>query len=59
MTLSVGVIGTGVMGAEHVRILREETAGARVVAVCDADAERARQDLAAAGVQAIVVAGNR
>lgn len=42
MTLSVGVIGTGVMGAEHVRILREETAGARVVAVCDADAERAR-----------------
>ena len=42
MTLSVGVIGTGVMGAEHVRILREETAGARVVAVCDADADRAR-----------------
>jgi myo-inositol 2-dehydrogenase / D-chiro-inositol 1-dehydrogenase len=42
MTLSVGVIGTGVMGAEHVRILRDETAGARVVAVCDADADRAR-----------------
>jgi myo-inositol 2-dehydrogenase/D-chiro-inositol 1-dehydrogenase len=42
MTLSVGVIGTGVMGAEHVRILREETAGAQVVAVCDADADRAR-----------------
>lgn len=46
MTLSVGIIGTGVMGTEHVRILREETAGARVVAVCDADAERA---LAVAG----------
>lgn len=42
MTLSVGVIGTGVMGAEHVRLLREETAGASVVAVCDADTERAR-----------------
>ncbi len=42
MTLSVGVIGTGVMGAEHVRVLREETAGARVVAICDADTERAR-----------------
>jgi myo-inositol 2-dehydrogenase / D-chiro-inositol 1-dehydrogenase len=42
MTLSVGVIGTGVMGAEHVRILRAETAGARVVAVCDADAVRAQ-----------------
>lgn len=42
MTLSVGVIGTGVMGAEHVRLLREETAGARVVAICDANPERAR-----------------
>jgi myo-inositol 2-dehydrogenase/D-chiro-inositol 1-dehydrogenase len=41
MTLSVGVIGTGVMGAEHIRILREETAGATVVAICDADAARA------------------
>ena len=43
MTLGVGVIGTGVMGAEHVRLLREETAGAAVVAICDADAARAQQ----------------
>ena len=42
MTLQVGVIGTGVMGAEHVRLLREETAGAALVAVCDADPARAR-----------------
>ncbi len=42
MTLRVGIIGTGVMGAEHVRILREETAGARLVAVCDADMARAK-----------------
>ena len=42
MTLRVGVIGTGLMGAEHVRLLREETAGASVVAVCDADAARAK-----------------
>ncbi|OYU20096.1 MAG: myo-inositol 2-dehydrogenase [Rhodobacteraceae bacterium PARR1] len=42
MTLSVGVIGLGVMGAEHLRLLREETGGARVVAVCDADAARAQ-----------------
>ena len=42
MTLRVGVIGTGVMGAEHVRLLREETAGASVAAVCDADAARAK-----------------
>lgn len=42
MSLGVGVIGTGVMGAEHVRLLREDTAGASVVAVCDADAARAQ-----------------
>lgn len=41
MTLAVGVIGTGVMGAEHVRILREETAGATLAAICDAVASRA------------------
>lgn len=42
MTLSVGVIGLGVMGAEHLRLLREETGGAQVVAVCDADQARAQ-----------------
>lgn len=42
MTLRVGVIGTGVMGAEHVRLLREETAMASVAAVCDADSARAK-----------------
>lgn len=41
MTLSVGVIGLGVMGAEHLRLLREETAGVQVTAICDADADRA------------------
>ncbi len=40
MTLSVGVIGLGVMGAEHLRLLREETAGVQVTAICDANAER-------------------
>jgi myo-inositol 2-dehydrogenase / D-chiro-inositol 1-dehydrogenase len=43
MTLAVGVIGLGVMGSEHLRILREETAGVRVTAICDADSERAGQ----------------
>ena len=42
MILRVGVIGSGVMGAEHVRLLREETAMASVAAVCDADATRAK-----------------
>jgi myo-inositol 2-dehydrogenase/D-chiro-inositol 1-dehydrogenase len=41
MSLGVGVIGTGVMGAEHLRLLREETAGAAAVAICDADKARA------------------
>jgi myo-inositol 2-dehydrogenase / D-chiro-inositol 1-dehydrogenase len=42
MSLAVGVIGTGVMGAEHARLLREQTAGAHLAAVCDADAGRAK-----------------
>lgn len=40
MTLSVGVIGLGVMGAEHLRLLREETAGVQVTAICDAEPDR-------------------
>jgi myo-inositol 2-dehydrogenase/D-chiro-inositol 1-dehydrogenase len=42
MSLAVGVIGTGVMGAEHARLLREETNGAHLAAVCDADEGRAK-----------------
>lgn len=42
MSLAVGVIGTGVMGAEHARLLREEAAGAHLAAVCDADPARAK-----------------
>jgi myo-inositol 2-dehydrogenase / D-chiro-inositol 1-dehydrogenase len=69
MTLAVGVIGLGVMGAEHLRLLREKTGGARVVAVCDADAGRAQSLsagaqvfadpmalIAATGVEAVVIA---
>ena len=41
MSLAVGVIGAGVMGAEHARILRERTSGAHLAAVCDADPARA------------------
>lgn len=50
MTLSVGVIGLGVMGAEHLRLLREETAGVQVTAICDADAERVGRLAQGAGV---------
>ncbi|WP_431324786.1 Gfo/Idh/MocA family oxidoreductase [Rhizobium sp. YTU87027] len=41
MSLAVGVIGAGVMGSEHARILAEDTVGAHLAAVCDADQTRA------------------
>lgn len=50
MNVAVGVIGAGVMGAEHARILREQTRGAHLAAVCDADPARAVG--AAAGARA-------
>ncbi|MFE7033361.1 Gfo/Idh/MocA family oxidoreductase, partial [Streptomyces sp. NPDC057621] len=42
-TLGVAVIGTGRMGADHVRRLHEVTSGARVAAVVDVDAERVKR----------------
>lgn len=69
MSLAVGVIGTGVMGAEHARLLREGTSGAHLAAVCDADEGRAtaaakgaatftdaRALIASDKVQAVVIA---
>ncbi len=41
-SIGVGVIGTGVMGAEHARLIRRETPGAHLAGVFDADAGRAR-----------------
>ncbi|MEU6219394.1 Gfo/Idh/MocA family oxidoreductase [Streptomyces sp. NPDC047022] len=46
--LQVAVIGTGRMGADHVRRIHEVTSGARVTAVVDVDPERAKS--AAAGI---------
>jgi len=43
VAINVGVIGTGNIGTEHVRRLSGEVSGARVGAVFDVDAERARQ----------------
>ncbi|MGX4688479.1 Gfo/Idh/MocA family protein [Streptomyces sp. JNUCC 63] len=41
-TLNVAVIGAGRMGADHVRRIHEVISGARVSAVVDVDAERAK-----------------
>ena len=41
-SIGVGVIGTGVMGRKHARLIRCETPGAHLVGVFDADADRAR-----------------
>ena len=38
MTLRVGVIGTGMIGQDHIRRLTQVLSGARVVAVTDIDA---------------------
>ena len=43
MTLNVGVVGVGKIGQEHIRRLTETLAGARVVAVSDADAVPAKE----------------
>jgi myo-inositol 2-dehydrogenase/D-chiro-inositol 1-dehydrogenase len=43
MSLSVGVVGAGVMGAYHARLLRESTGGAHLGALCDADPDRAAE----------------
>jgi myo-inositol 2-dehydrogenase / D-chiro-inositol 1-dehydrogenase len=47
MSVGVGVIGTGVMGSEHARLLGREIPGAHLAGVSDADTARARA--AAAG----------
>jgi myo-inositol 2-dehydrogenase / D-chiro-inositol 1-dehydrogenase len=48
MTLQVGLIGCGVMGSDHARILQTEVASARLVAAYDADAGRAEKVAAGA-----------
>ncbi len=42
MSIRVAVIGAGVMGADHARIIAEDLPGAVLQVVCDASPERAR-----------------
>lgn len=42
MTIGIGVIGAGVMGSDHARLIAGQVQGAELVAVSDADERRAR-----------------
>ena len=43
MAISVGVIGTGNIGQDHIRRITQSLSGARVVAVTDIDSARAQR----------------
>ena len=43
MSVGIGVIGAGVMGSDHARLIRSHVSGAQLVAVADADPARARE----------------
>jgi len=49
MTVQIGIIGCGVMGADHCRLLHGEIFGAKLVAVQDSDRPRAALVAASAG----------
>ena len=42
MSVGIGIIGAGVMGADHARLIAGHVAGAHLVAISDADEGRAR-----------------
>lgn len=43
MTMRIAIIGAGIMGADHARIIAEDLSGATLQVVCDASEERARK----------------
>lgn len=49
MTIRVGLIGAGIMGADHARILAQQIAGVSLQFICDADQARARKIADATG----------
>jgi myo-inositol 2-dehydrogenase/D-chiro-inositol 1-dehydrogenase len=54
MSLGVGVIGAGMMGAAHVRCLASSVDGAHVAAVSDVDRERAEAAAAEGGAARVI-----
>ena len=57
MTVRVGVIGTGMIGEDHVRRLTAVVAGATVTAVTDVDKDRAAAVAQRFGVPAVHASG--
>lgn len=49
MTVRLGLIGAGIMGADHARIFAEEVPGTALHVICDADQTRARAAAEATG----------
>ena len=43
MTIRIAVIGAGIMGADHAKIVAEDLPGAKLQLVCDLDGARARR----------------
>lgn len=53
MTVRIGIVGAGVMGADHARILREGVAGAWLAGVQDTDRARAERVAAEAEIDRV------
>jgi myo-inositol 2-dehydrogenase / D-chiro-inositol 1-dehydrogenase len=53
VTVGIGIVGAGVMGADHARILKEGVAGARLVGLYDADRPRADRVAAEAAAERV------
>jgi myo-inositol 2-dehydrogenase / D-chiro-inositol 1-dehydrogenase len=55
MTLRIGIIGAGIMGADHARIFAEEVPGTILQVICDADQGRAKSVADVTGAKGVVV----
>ncbi|KUM27525.1 myo-inositol 2-dehydrogenase [Mesorhizobium loti] len=55
MTIRIAVIGAGLMGADHAKIVAEELPGATLQLVCDMDEQRARRVADAHGAVDIAI----